>query len=176
VKKENIIISQDGAMREIKDVASSFGIKIIQNTEGLRLRGGAAVDGAERIAKHYKYSLTNAFDTFNSPPAPAVIIVEDDLLFSPDFYEYLCSTAPILEKDPSTFVVSAWNDNGFKGKVRDPYTLKRSEYFPGLGWLLPRALYKNELEARWPNAHWDHWLRSPEIHGTREIVYPEVRL
>ena len=175
VSKDNILVSQDGAMQAVADVVRENGIKLLQNTDGLHLRGGAAVDGAERIARHYKFSLTAAFEMFKSPlEAPAMIIVEDDLLFSPDFYEYLASTAPILEKDPTTFVVSAWNDNGFKGRVGDPYALKRTEYFPGLGWLLPRALYKNELESRWPNQHWDHWLRSIEVHGTREIVYPEV--
>lgn len=97
-------------------------------------------------------------------------------MFSPDFYEYLVSTAPILDKDPSTFVVSAWNDNGFKGRVVDPYLLKRTEYFPGLGWLLPRKLYKTELEMNWPSSHWDHWLRSSAVHGTREIIYPEVNI
>ena len=175
VVKEKILVSQDGAMQAVADVVRKHGIKLIQNTDGIHLRGGAAVDGAERIARHYKYSLSAAFQTFSTPvEAPAVIIVEDDLLFSPDFYEYLVSTAPVLEKDPTTFVVSAWNDNGFKGRVGDPYALKRTEYFPGLGWLLPRALYKKELEARWPTQHWDHWLRSAEVHGAREIVYPEV--
>jgi alpha-1,3-mannosyl-glycoprotein beta-1,2-N-acetylglucosaminyltransferase len=68
--------------------------------------------------------------------------VEDDLLFSPDFYEYFNYVAPILDLDKSLFVISAWNDNGFKGKVEDSLALKRTEFFPGLGWLLPKTLYK----------------------------------
>lgn len=172
VLKENIIIAQDGAMRAVKEVAEQSGLTLIQNLDGLRLRGGAGGDGAERIAKHYKFSLTAVFDKL--PLAPAIIIVEDDLLFSPDFYEYLAATAPILETDPTTFVVSAWNDNGFKGRVSNQHALRRTEFFPGLGWLLPRALYKEELEHRWPSEHWDHWLRSEEVHGSRDIVYPEV--
>jgi hypothetical protein len=51
------------------------------------------------------------------PNAPGVIVVEDDFLFSPDFLEYFHHTAPILERDPTTFILSAWNDNGLKGKV-----------------------------------------------------------
>ena len=47
-----------------------------------------------------------------------MVIVEDDLLFSPDFLEYLEANAPVLERDPTTFVLSAWNDNGYKGRVR----------------------------------------------------------
>jgi GNT-I family len=172
VTKENLIVAQDGAMESVAEVVKTNGLTLLQNIEGINLRGGAGGDGAERIAKHYKFSLSAAFDQM--PLAPAIIIAEDDLLFSPDFYEYLAATAPILETDPTTFVVSAWNDNGFNGRVSDVHALRRTEFFPGLGWLLPRKLYKNELEQQWPTQHWDHWLRSVEVHGTRDIVYPEV--
>ncbi len=123
---------------------------------------------------HYKYSLSSAFDRY--PTAPALIVVEDDLLFSPDFYEYFRAVAPVLDEDPTTFVVSAWSDNGFKGRVRDKYALRRTDYFPGLGWMLTRRLYKNELEDHWPREHWDHWLRSAAINKNREIVFPQVLL
>jgi hypothetical protein len=172
VKKGNVIVSQDGALPEIADIAKEQGLTLIQNVNGIRLRGGAAADGASRIAQHYKYSLSAVFDRF--PRANAVIIVEDDLLFSPDMYEYLQHTAPILDADPTAFVVSAWSDNGFASKVHDPYALRRTDYFPGLGWLLTRKLYKEELEPKWPASHWDHWLRAPETSKHRDIIYPQV--
>ncbi|CAN0046642.1 unnamed protein product, partial [Discosporangium mesarthrocarpum] len=74
-----------------------------------------------------------------------VVIVEDDLLFSPDFLDMFEANAPILERDPSTLVLSAWNDNGYRGKVShvgNKAELLRTEYFPGLGWLLTRKLYE----------------------------------
>lgn len=48
-----------------------------------------------------------------------MVIVEDDLLFSPDFLEYLETNAPVLERDPTTLVLSAWNDNGYAGRVSE---------------------------------------------------------
>lgn len=167
VDKSKVLIAQDGTMAEVKSVAETMGVKVIQNPN-TRLRG----DGGSRIAQHYRYSLTSAFDFFNK--ANALVVIEDDLLFSPDFYEYLISAGSILAEDPTTFIVSAWSDNGFAGRVRDPYALRRTDFFPGLGWLLTRKLYKTELESRWPSEHWDHWLRSPEIHQHREIIYPQV--
>ena len=101
------------------------------------------------------------------PHAPGIVVVEDDLLFSPDFLEYFEAVGPLLDVDDTAFVVSSWNDNGYKGKVDDPYALLRTEFFPGLGWLLPRKLYKGELESKWPTNHWDHWLRSLEINKGR---------
>jgi hypothetical protein len=167
VDKSKVIIVQDGTMAEVKAIASDKGLKVIQNPN-TRLRG----DGGSRIAQHYKFALTSAFDHFTN--ANALVIIEDDLLFSPDFYEYLTNVGSVLYEDPTTFIVSAWNDNGFRGKVYNPYALRRTDFFPGLGWLLTRKLYKTELESRWPNEHWDHWLRSPEIHQHREIIYPQV--
>ena len=168
LSKANILISQDGALPEIKAIAVKNDIQIHQNTLRPSLRG----DESTPIALHYKYSLDKAFEIF--PQAPAVIIVEDDLLFSPDFLQYMEAVGPILDVDASVMAVSAWNDNGFKGHVADSYELYRTNFFPGLGWLLSKALYVNELRERWPSKHWDHWLRSPDIHRGREIVYPEV--
>jgi hypothetical protein len=172
VRKDHILVVQDGNMQEVASVVRDAGITLLQNLNGLRLRGGAGSDGASRIAQHYKFALSAAFDKFQD--AAALIIVEDDLLFAPDFYEYLIGMAPVTDLDPTTFVISAWNDNGFKGKVQDPHAIRRTEFFPGLGWILPRKLYKQELERKWPKEHWDHWLRSPETHQNRECVYPQV--
>ncbi|KAJ1427689.1 glycosyl transferase, partial [Ochromonadaceae sp. CCMP2298] len=151
VSKSNVLVAQDGALPEIAAVVQRWGLRLLQNKAGLRLRGGAASDGAARIAMHYKYALSSAFELF--PTAQAVVVVEDDLLFSPDFFEYLLDTAPVLEEDPTAFVVSAWSDNGFKNHVKDTHALRRTDYFPGLGWLLTRKLYKTELEPRWPSTH-----------------------
>lgn len=172
IKKSNIIISQDGALAKIAEIAKQSSLTLIQNLNGLRLRGGASTDGASRIAKHYKYSLTSVFNKY--PNANSLIIIEDDLLFSPDFYEYFQYNAPILQFDSTAFVLSAWSDNGFLDKIHDPYELRRTDYFPGLGWLLTRRLYEEELEGKWPNSHWDHWLRAPETSKGRDIIYPQV--
>lgn len=173
VEKSNVVVIQDGTDASVSSVVRGAGLTLHQNTLGLNLRGGVPSDGGSRIATHYKYALSTALDVYY-PNAPAVIVVEDDLLFAPDFYEYFHAVAPILDHDRSVFVISAWNDNGFKGRVSDKLALKRTEYFPGLGWLLPRQLYKEELERRWPTNHWDHWLRSPENYKGRDILYPEV--
>ena len=46
-----------------------------------------------------------------------MIIVEDDLEISPDFFEYFTATLPLLKADPSLWCVSAWNDNGKAGLI-----------------------------------------------------------
>ena len=37
--------------------------------------------------------------------------------------------------------MSAWNDNGQKGKVLDAEKLYRSDFFPGLGWMMTSDMW-----------------------------------
>ena len=100
-------------------------LPLMGTSAATRLRAGRPVAGigaqpwniaAANIARHYKFSLSYMFD--EATDAPGVIVVEDDFYFSPDFYEYFVATAPLLELDPSLWIISAWNDNGFDVNVR----------------------------------------------------------
>ena len=69
-----------------------------------------------------------------------VIVLEEDLEIAPDFFELFGATAALLD-DPAEnlLAVSAFNDNGLKKLVdeaADAGTLLRSDFFPGLGWML----------------------------------------
>lgn len=96
------------------------------------------------------------------------------MVFSPDFLLYFAQLAHLYEADPTIYCISSWNDNGKKDLAYDPSGLYRTEFFIGLGWLASRKIYKTEWEAKWPNQHWDHFLRRPEQRKGRECVYPEV--
>ncbi|KAK8825671.1 hypothetical protein WA577_000842 [Blastocystis sp. JDR] len=102
-----------------------------------------------------------------------VIILEDDLEIAPDFFEYFDATSPLLWTDSSLFCISAWNDNGQANHVSDAERLYRSDFFPGLGWMLTRTLWQ-ELGASWPPAYWDDWLRHPDRRQGRACIRPEV--
>ena len=39
---------------------------------------------------------------------------------------------------------------GYDHSCKDPGLLYRMETMPGLGWVLKRSLYKQELESNWP--------------------------
>lgn len=66
----------------------------------------------------------------------------DDLEVSEDFYEYFLGTYSLLRTDPTLWCVSAWNDNGNEELVDDsqPQLLYRTDFFPGLGWMLTGKL------------------------------------
>ena len=64
------------------------------------------------------------------------IFIENDLILAPDFLWYFRLAAPLLDRDPSLWCVSSWNDNGFQEIVSDELRLFRTDYFPGLGWMI----------------------------------------
>lgn len=50
----------------------------------------------------------------------------------------------------SLYCVSAWNDQGYKHTASRLDVLYRVDWMPGLGWMLKRSLYKDQLESEWP--------------------------
>lgn len=128
--------------------------------------------GYFKISRHYLWGLKQIFRTLNHT---AVIIVEDDLDIAPDFYTYFSSTHFLLRKDPSLWCVSAWNDNGKANLVDTGASelLYRSDFFPGLGWMITRDLW-DELEPKWPKSYWDDWMRRPEQRKERACIRPEI--
>jgi hypothetical protein len=128
-------------------------------------------NGAERISAHYKFALSTIFAMYSS--SEFVLVVEDDMIFSSDLLEFFVQLAPMYRTDPSLHCISSFNDNGFKGLVRDPGRLHRTDFFIGLGWIVYRNLF-NEWLPKWPLAHWDHFLRDPHVRQGRHCVYPEI--
>lgn len=128
--------------------------------------------GYYRIATHYKWALQQIFNVMEYE---AAVVVEDDLEVSPDFLEYFLATLPLLSTDSSLLCASAWSDNGRPElvEVSRPDLLHRTDFFPGLGWLLRQELWQ-ELEPVWPKAFWDDWLREPAQRKGRQCLRPEV--
>lgn len=171
VRRDRIFIAQDGHDPEVLNVVRKFGLKVDIH-ENPRVNGPPWKVGAVKIARHYKWSFSRMFDMFDTE-TPAAIVVEDDLLFAPDFLEYFHAVAPLLDQDPTLWAASSWNDNGFDYLVKEPKEVKRTGFFPGLGWCMTRKLW-HEIGGKWPQEHWDHWLRQPAQHLGREVLTPAM--
>ncbi|PKI75780.1 hypothetical protein CRG98_003823 [Punica granatum] len=178
-KKYPLFVSQDGSDPNVKKKAMSYKqLTFLQHVDSSPVhteRPGELI-AYYKIARHYKWALDKLFYTHNFS---RVIILEDDMEIAPDFFDYFEATAALMEKDKSIMAVSSWNDNGQKQFVHDPYVLYRSDFFPGLGWMLSRSTW-DELSQKWPKAYpccstyWDDWLRLQENHKGRQFIRPEV--
>ncbi|KAM0896504.1 hypothetical protein ACQ4PT_023149 [Festuca glaucescens] len=151
-----LFISQDGTNGDVKKKALSYTqitfMQMFLNSE------------------HYKWALDALFIKHNFD---RVIILEDDMEIAPDFFDYFEVAAKLLDNDKTIMAVSSWNDNGQKQFVHDPKALYRSDFFPGLGWMLTKPTWM-ELSPKWPKAYWDDWVRLKEVHRDRQFIRPEV--
>ncbi|KAI3416850.1 hypothetical protein GPALN_003778 [Globodera pallida] len=50
--------------------------------------------------------------------------------------------------------------------------LWRTDFFPGLGWMLVAETWR-ELAEKWPDVYWDDWLRRPDTRKNRVCIRPE---
>ncbi|XP_061771528.1 alpha-1,3-mannosyl-glycoprotein 2-beta-N-acetylglucosaminyltransferase-like isoform X1 [Nerophis ophidion] len=170
-----IIVSQDCGHVETADVIRSYG-SLVTHLKQPDLSDIAVppehkrFKGYYKISRHYRWALSQVFRNYST-----VIIVEDDLEVAPDFFEYFRALLPLLKSDPSLWCVSAWNDNGRDGFV-DPAAanlLHRTDFFPGLGWMLLREVWE-ELEPKWPASFWDDWMRQPAQRRDHACIRPEI--
>lgn len=172
-----IIVSQDCGHAETARVIGSYGEKVTHISQpdlsDIRVRPEhRKFQGYYKIARHYRWALNQVFHTFSQS---TVVIVEDDLEVAPDFFEYFRALYPILRSDPTLWCVSAWNDNGRDALVDSSKAdlLYRTDFFPGLGWMLLKEMW-DELEPKWPSAFWDDWMRQPEQRNGRSCIRPEI--
>lgn len=172
-----VIVSQDCNHRATREVIQKFGDQITfimqpdQSNFDLPQKQRHN-QGYYRISRHYKWALTQVFDVLNYT---SVIIVEDDLDISLDFFEYFRATYDIMKVDPTIWCVSAWNDNGKEEFIdaNNPELLYRTDFFPGLGWMLLKDVWK-ELAPKWPITYWDDWMRHPDQRKGRSCIRPEI--
>ncbi|KAK4471199.1 hypothetical protein MN116_004649 [Schistosoma mekongi] len=129
-------------------------------------------EGYRHVSHHYKWALDQIFLMRNYS---AVIIVEDDLDLAPDFLSYFMGTYTLLTQDNTLFCVSAFNDNGriHLIDVTRPDLLYRTDFFPGLGWMLLREFWF-EIREGWPDIYWDEYIRKPYVRKERACIRPEI--
>jgi alpha-1,3-mannosyl-glycoprotein beta-1,2-N-acetylglucosaminyltransferase len=185
--RPHVYVSQDGehegVTQAIKAAQSDFSslapdvpfthLKHPREDEAKGLRGEAVPGwavGYYKLSAHFKWALTSLFE---GKGHPRVIILEDDLEVAPDFFDYFSAVEPLLDADHTLLAASAWSDLGQSSLVSDPRQVHRSDFFPGLGWVMARHVWE-ELGPKWPVAFWDDWLREPAQRGGRHFLRPEV--
>uniref|UniRef100_A0A672ZVH6 Protein O-linked-mannose beta-1,2-N-acetylglucosaminyltransferase n=1 Tax=Sphaeramia orbicularis TaxID=375764 RepID=A0A672ZVH6_9TELE len=169
VNPQMITVFIDGYYEEPMDVVELFGLKGVQHTP-------ISIKNA-RVSQVNTHTPELSFNHLYCE-ANYAIVLEEDLDVSIDFFSFLSQTIHLLDEDDSLYCISAWNDQGYEHTAEDPSLLYRVESMPGLGWVLKKSLYKDELEPKWPTPEklwdWDMWMRMPEQRKGRECIIPDV--
>jgi alpha-1,3-mannosyl-glycoprotein beta-1,2-N-acetylglucosaminyltransferase len=165
-----LVISQDGddlQMANAVDEAKAFSPHLVHLRHAHPPKPFEEASVLFFIASHYKFALDSVF----SMGLSHVIVLEDDLLVSPDFLRMFEALAPVLDNDSSIMCISSFNDNGFSHLYLPPNLFMRTRYFPGLGWMMRSDVWL-ELSPKFPMEAWDHWMRVDSQHKGRDCIIP----
>ncbi|PAA61895.1 hypothetical protein BOX15_Mlig029797g1 [Macrostomum lignano] len=173
----HVIVSQDCGHAETASVIQSYGNKLVHIRQpdlspiSVPAKERALV-GYYYISRHFRWAFDQVFLTMNYT---AAIVVEDDLDIAPDFFDYFIHLGRVMAQDPTVWCVSAWNDNGKSNLIDTARSdlFYRTDFFPGLGWMLLRPTWL-ELRTGWPAAYWDDHMRKAGVRRGRACLRPEV--
>ena len=170
-----IFVSQDGLDDSVTQIVKSYQYPLNHLRFTYKAPSPMELPQFEvyyKIAQHYGWAIQQVMD-IHPAKFEHVILLEDDMEISPDFFQYFTVASELMSRDPSLWCASAWNDNGQSSHVTSPFDFYRSDFFPGLGWLLTRRIW-NEMSSKWPSqtGFWDDWLRLPEQRRDRKCIFP----
>ena len=175
-----IFISQDGTNKQISKIIrdrankkEAYYLQFDYESTSKEMMKGFEQESwrvYHKISAHYKWALTKLLIELDYD---RLIILEEDMEISPDFYSFFYTLSPLMDIDKSIYCISAWNDYGQKGLVKDPNALYRTDVFPGLGWMLTQDLWK-ELKDKFSLAFWDDWFRERKQTQNRSCIRPEI--
>ena len=177
IEKFDVSISLDDAESESYVTAAltelSEKYPLMKNKFKLIIKPSNESKGKEKpMSQHVFFALKKLFEGVTEYG----ILLEEDLVVSPDFLELMVQSIPIIENDHTLFCASGWNDNGFLPFASDHKKILRTDGFPGYGWLVPRRSAKPFLIDKLPGwvNNWGAWFDGHVRKHNLECIVPEV--
>lgn len=111
------------------------------------------------------------------PDAPYVIILDEDVEVSPDFFSFMSQTLPLLQTDSSLSCVTGHAAEGFQGLAHDNTRVFRGSVQVEWGYGVTLDFVREAL-ALWETTGqntllYDFWLYM-NVQKDRECIFPEV--
>lgn len=112
------------------------------------------------------------------PKAPAVILLDEDIEVSPDFFSFMSQTLGVLQSDPTLYCINAHSAGGFRGLAHDETQVFRGSVQVEWGYAVTLDFVREALSL-WLNTtspntlYYDFWLYM-NVRKQRECLFPEV--
>lgn len=142
-------------------------------TKLFKFRTHAIVNSSADYRYQFKMSLKLVWDEY--PDAQYFICIEEELMLTIDFLQFMAQSLDLLKADSSILAISSWNDNGFKVTSSSPEVLYRIEDFPGMGFMMSRQIYmdliKDNFEDCCRNRAFEGW----QLKNVKpNIIVPDI--
>ncbi|XP_064102744.1 protein O-linked-mannose beta-1,2-N-acetylglucosaminyltransferase 1-like [Macrobrachium nipponense] len=166
VHPNNILVALGDAPKPTRELLGLLGMKYtILPTHG---------DGNTKLFRYYKKVFQLIVGRF--PKAQNVIIIDEDVEVSPDFFSFMSQTMWLLQQEPSLYCINGLGRP--QGLAYNSSKVLRGEAQVSWGYAISIAFVQEALNI-WLQApddlgsHYDFWLYVHVAKG-RECIFPEV--
>ena len=139
INQEMVYVAYDEKLEEHLALITLFGFKAFKTNSSFKY-----TDQMEK-------SLNTVFEMQSLKDKKAIIVIEEELILSPDFLHFFIQLYDTFMADDSLGFISAWNPNGYNeldGNVNKVY---RTKEMPGYGFMLKRSVYERTIKADYQN-------------------------
>ncbi|CAL4064945.1 unnamed protein product, partial [Meganyctiphanes norvegica] len=133
------------------------------------------VKKSARISRALRFGLYHMLHLY--PKATKFIVLEDDLILSPDFYRFMQQAGTFLEMDSSLYCVSAFNYLSYPHTAMDATQLYRVQNYPAYGWMTTKDIITEFLPKWLPSTRatdWDFMMGSGVFRNGRDCLVPDI--
>ncbi|RNA19337.1 O-linked-mannose beta-1-2-N-acetylglucosaminyltransferase 1-like [Brachionus plicatilis] len=149
VQRSQIFVCIDEKLDELWSLVDLFGFRYCK------------IESSYNYTEIYRKALVQAFETDLTDSNENVIIIEEDLILSPDFLYFFTQLYDTFTKDPNIAAISTWNPNGFTQLDGSSSFVYRTNEFPGLAYMLKKSVYdvyiKDSFYDCCSNRAWYNW-------------------
>ncbi|CAF1025761.1 unnamed protein product [Adineta steineri] len=160
INNENVIVAIDEKFAESHQLISLFGFK------------SEKISNSSSYMEHYEKALKKVWEIHSNKDK--VVVIEEDLLLSPDFLYTLALLSETFRKDETIGAIQMWNPNSYdiiNGSIELIY---RVDQFYGLGYLLRRSFYEKNMKDSFKECCskrvWDKW----KFPNTSSFLMPDI--
>ncbi|CAF0720231.1 unnamed protein product [Brachionus calyciflorus] len=105
------------------------------------------IESSFNYTEIYRKALIQAFESdLVDKQKENIIIIEEDLILSPDFLYFFTQMYDTFTKDPNLAAISSWNPNGFSQLDGSSSYVYRTNEFPGFAYMLKRSVYEKYIK------------------------------
>ncbi|CAE7457686.1 GNTI, partial [Symbiodinium sp. CCMP2456] len=104
--------------------------------------------------------------------ASGIIVLEEGQALSSDFFIFHGQLLSMLQRDPTLWCVSAWNENAIAPYAADATVVLRTDWFSGVAWMVTVDLLEKEMLPKWQEGAWLNDFR--RLFRGRQCLVPEV--
>lgn len=156
----NVVVAVDEKFNESSALIELFGFRCEK------------ILNSSNYIEHYEKALKTIWKIY--PNKDKLIVIEEDLILSPDFLYTLALQSEIFRKDETIHGIQMWNPNSYDIVNGSNELIYRVNQFFGLGYLIRRSFYEKYIQKSFASCCskrvWDLWI----FDETTTFLMPDV--